>query len=97
MQPSTLEEITNHIDETSAISDSYLGQKIRQIGIRGATLLLFYLLLWNLVPWIKWTLLFTIPFVFFGLWQILSIKNRLDRKLAKIRKTIDRIDKMEEQ
>ncbi len=95
MSPSSLKEIEDQIDETSEISEQYLNGKIRQFALHWGLTFLLYLSLWNLVTWVKWTLLITVPLALLALWQILYTKHRLGRKVDEIRQAIHHIEQIE--
>ena len=90
-----LKEIEQQLDETSEISTEFINSKLRHYSIRCFLALLIYLFLSTQITWFKWTLIIAIPVALYHLWRILSTKNRLDKKVAEIRQTIDHIEMME--
>ena len=90
---SPLKVIEQQLAETSEISNEFISTKIKKLGLR--FLLVSVLLLWNLISWVKWTLLLSVPMALYALWQILSTKFRLNKKVAEIQETIDHIEAME--
>jgi len=96
MQHSPLKDIEQQLDETSQISTEFINIKIRNFCIRWTLTIILYIILWNKISWIKWTLLLTIPLGLFALWQILSTKFRLSKKVDEIRQTINHIEAMEQ-
>lgn len=95
MKDKILQDIENELKETSDITGQFIKKKLGISIVRWLITAILYIILWNKFVWLKWTLIIVIPLALFNLYQILSLKTRVNTKVQDIQNTIDDIENTE--
>lgn len=84
MDDSDHSNFQKHIKATQQAGDIYLTATVLPFVIQFSLLLLFYIFLWNQFWWIKWTLIFVLPFSIYNLYKIYLQKKYLQNKIEEM-------------
>ena len=79
-----LEKTEQELEQIEKTSNKWLNGAFIRFGIRWTILIVLYVLLWNVFPWIKWTLILTVPL---GIYTIRSMVKTQDQ-LADVTKEV---------
>lgn len=97
-----LKKTERQLEEIEQSGNKWLNGAFIRFGIRWTILIILYALLWQPFPWIKWTLLLSVPLGIQGLRSIIQTQDKLAdvtrdvrEKLLEAQKTLEAIDEEE--
>ena len=84
-----LNDIEKDLAQTEAISHNYLTGAYLRFGIRWTITIALYLLLWKSLPWIRWTLVLSIPLGVYSLYRLVTTQDRLNHQFKDVREALE--------
>ena len=94
MTPLDLNDIEKDLDQTESVSNNYLTGAYLRFGVRWTITIVLYFALWNIFPWIRWTLLLTIPLGVYALYRLVTTQDRLKDQFKDVREALEEARKM---
>ncbi len=91
MDENILKDIEDQLAATNEIGNKYVKTELIRFAFRWTIIAVLYLILWNKIPYLKWSLLLVIPVALFLLYKIYAEKKRLDNQVKDIQNTLDEI------
>ena len=97
MSKPLFDDLNDELDKTEAVGNRWLNRKLILFGIRWTITIALYVIFWDRWPWLKWTLILTVPLGAYALYMITSTQDQFSAKMADLRKTMEELSELEEE